>query len=82
MHRVHRHTTTCLDVARHIQERLDYQLSRSAYRQIKRHIERCPNCTAYLDSLKKTVYLYRHEPDPRLPSRTRKKLYAVLHLQS
>lgn len=71
---------TCSDVARHVCEQLDADINSHKCRQIKRHLERCPNCTAYLDSLKKTVRLYVHYRNPRVPAGSRKRLFAVLKL--
>ena len=70
----------CVDVAEHICENLDYKLNSRKCREIKNHLEDCPNCSAYLDSLKKTVKLYRMVRNPRVPSSSRAKLYKVLKL--
>lgn len=70
----------CTDVAEHICEHLDYKLDSRKCREIKKHLETCPNCTAYLDSMKKTVKLYHLVRNPRIPSSSRKKLYKVLKL--
>lgn len=70
----------CGEVARHVQEHLDYRLSKAEHRKLREHLHDCPNCTAYLDSLKKTVRLYREYPDPRMPKKVRKKLHAILKL--
>ncbi|HTY35772.1 MAG TPA: zf-HC2 domain-containing protein [Bacteroidota bacterium] len=67
-------------MARHLQGELDTKLHARSCREIRKHLADCPNCTAYLDSLKKTVFLYRHYPDPRLPKRTRQRLFAILRL--
>jgi anti-sigma factor RsiW len=80
MHRFHIHTPSCLDVARHLQKQLDAQLDSSAYRTIRRHLERCPNCAAYLDSLKKCILLYRRYPAPRIPDGARQRLRTLLKL--
>jgi predicted anti-sigma-YlaC factor YlaD len=80
MKRVHKHTALCREVAKHIQTQLDAGLRSADCRKIRKHLRRCPNCTAYLDSLKKTVLLYKRYPDPRVPSRTREKLWAILEL--
>lgn len=82
MHRIHRHTSACRNVARHLQEELDARLQSRACREIRKHLAQCPNCTAYLDSLRKTVLLYRRVPDLRTPTRIREKLFAVLKLHS
>lgn len=70
----------CSEVAKHVQEHLDYRLSQAEHRKLKEHLDNCPNCTVYLDSLKKTVRLYRQYPDPKIPNKVRKKLHAVLKL--
>lgn len=73
---------SCTDVAKHICENLDDQIHSEYCREIRRHLAECPNCTAYLDSLKKTVRLYKTEPFPRIPTGVRKHLFAVLKLKT
>lgn len=80
MQKIHRHTSTCRNVARHLQDTLDAELQSRACREIRKHLADCPNCTAYLDSLRKTVLLYKRFPDPHAPKRMREKLFAVLKL--
>ncbi len=70
----------CSDVAAHICDNLDSELDQKRCREIRRHIKDCPNCYAYLDSMKKTVHLYRIERTPSVPSRVRRELFAVLNL--
>jgi anti-sigma factor RsiW len=74
-------TVHCPDVLGHICEELDTRLTSAQCREIKRHLAHCPNCTAYLDSLKKTIKLYASYPDARVPQKARKKLFAVLKLK-
>jgi len=74
-------TPPCSKVLQHIGAELDTQLSRAEYRLIRDHLKRCPNCTIYLDSLKKIVYLYQQLPASRPSGQSRKKLWAVLHLK-
>ena len=71
----------CPDVLNHICEELDTKLTSAQCRELKRHLAKCPNCTAYLDSLKKTVSLYAAAPVRRPSASTRKKLFAVLKLK-
>ncbi len=71
----------CLEVAKHVCGDLDEHMNSPECRAIKKHLESCPNCTAYLDSLKKTVLIYQHFPNPRAPKRMKKKLFAKLKLQ-
>jgi predicted anti-sigma-YlaC factor YlaD len=76
----HRHTDACRPIARKLAEQLDGTLPRRSAAAIRKHLKHCSNCTAYLDSLKKTILLYRCYPDPRTPTRMRQKLLAILHL--
>ena len=71
----------CLDVAKHVCGDLDEHINSPECRAIKKHLQSCPNCTAYLDSLKKTVLIYQHIPNPRFPKRSRKKLFARLKIR-
>lgn len=73
--------THCKDVALYICENLDENLSSRRCRQIRNHLAHCPNCTAYLDSVKKTVSLYKRVKTPHLRPRTRLRLLAVLKLK-
>ena len=74
-------TVRCHDVLNHICEELDTKLTSAKCRELKRHLEGCPNCTAYLDSLRKTISLYSTTPNPRLPQKAREKLFALLKLE-
>jgi len=56
-------------------------LSVSIHKEIKAHLRRCPNCTAYLDSLKKTILLYRRVPCPPISKKAEERLFAVLKLR-
>jgi predicted anti-sigma-YlaC factor YlaD len=77
-HTIHR--INCSDVAKHVQVELDQRLSLGAFKRIKAHLRNCPNCAAYLDSLKRIVLLYRNAPPPRLPKKRRERLFAALKL--
>ena len=72
---------TCRDIARHICEELDGRISSRECREIRRHLEKCRNCTAYLDSLKKTVRMYRIVPTPRPTAKRRRQLFMSLSLE-
>jgi len=71
----------CSKVLRYIQTELDSKLNLTAYRQIKNHLENCQNCSYYLDSLKKVIYLYRHFPDLHPDIKSHKKLWAAIRCE-
>lgn len=54
----------CSDVYRHICDNLDQRLGTRRCKEIKRHLGACPDCRAYLASLKATVRMYRSLPSP------------------
>jgi hypothetical protein len=77
--RSHIHSFSCSKVYEHLCVNLDSKLDSKSCEQIKAHIEGCSNCTALLDSLKKTVSLYKRYPSPRLSQQCREKFFAILH---
>ncbi|MFA6467795.1 MAG: zf-HC2 domain-containing protein [Bacteroidota bacterium] len=79
--KIHIHTLSCGKVYEHLCDNLDSQLDSESCRKIKAHIEGCTNCSALLDSLKKTVYLFKKYPIPSVPEKSRKKLFAVIRLE-
>ena len=70
----------CKEVASYLCENLTEGMNSAKCRALKKHLSGCPNCTAYLDSLRKTVYLYKTYQDPRTPGKTHRKLHSVLKL--
>lgn len=68
----------CTDVYRHICDNLDQRLGTRRCREIRLHLRVCPNCRAYLASLKRTVVLYRSIPSPRLPRGAHDRLIRAL----
>ncbi|MCU0453597.1 MAG: zf-HC2 domain-containing protein [Bacteroidetes bacterium] len=76
-----KHLIKCSEVAKHICDNLDSQLDTPKCRAIRKHIHECPNCYAYLDSVKKTVHLYRVEPAPYVSAKAHRKLMAILKLK-
>ncbi len=41
-------------------EEVDHDLTSLTCRKLREHLENCPDCAAYYDSLKKTIVLYRN----------------------
>lgn len=70
----------CKGVYAYICENLDANVKSAKCRAIKKHLESCPDCSAYLDSLKKTIQLYRNEAGPSVPISTHKRLVKVINI--
>lgn len=70
----------CKDAYLHICDNLDADLNSEKCRQVLKHLTACPDCTAFLDSVKKTVYLYRASPSPKVSPTAHKRLFKTIDL--
>jgi len=70
----------CKDVYLYICDNLDAKLNSAKCREVRKHLSACPDCSAYLDSVKKTVYLYRSAPSPDVPSAAHERLFSNIDL--
>jgi hypothetical protein len=71
----------CRDAYLHICDNLDEQINSPRCREIRAHVKICPDCKAFLTTLKKTVGLYRTMPQPRLPRGAHGRLIHALALE-
>lgn len=72
--KANRRTIPCTEVVRYFSERLGVPFRRV----INRHLGGCPNCSAYLHSLKEIIQLYRAYPAPHPTDQIRRHLYRTL----
>lgn len=68
-------------IFRYICENLDDDMNSARCRQIRKHLDGCTDCTAYLDSLRTTIALYRHYRVPAITSQAKKKLRTITRPQ-
>jgi predicted anti-sigma-YlaC factor YlaD len=73
-------TVSCKKMYTHICDNLDQDIDSPKCRAIKRHLDDCPNCLVYLDSLKKTIILYREYPNPKMPKSIRRQIFSKLKI--
>jgi anti-sigma factor RsiW len=61
---------------------VDGELSPELCAELERHLSGCENCRIVVDSLRKTVYLYRATADdsPAVPEDVRQRLFHCLDL--
>ncbi|MGB9773826.1 MAG: anti-sigma factor family protein [Bacteroidota bacterium] len=57
---------------------IDLSLTDPSCREVKKHLEVCPSCSAFYDSLKKIIMLYRSD-EPKIPQGLHRRL--LIHLR-
>jgi predicted anti-sigma-YlaC factor YlaD len=70
----------CKEAYLRICDNLDADPNSAKCRQVLKHLETCSDCAALLDSVKKTVTLYKSAPSPQVPSATHKRLIKTIDL--
>lgn len=50
--------------------------------EIEQHMAGCPNCRVVIDTLRKTIDLYRELPKPDMPDGVRERLFLSLDLDN
>lgn len=60
---------------------LDGDASTAICAEIERHLATCDNCRVVVDTMNKTVLLYRDLPQPTLPDHVRTRLFQSLDLE-
>lgn len=70
----------CRDVLERISDYLDLdpETERDLSERLEGHLVTCTNCRVYVDTVKRTISLYRSETPPDCPEQVRLRLHAVL----
>jgi anti-sigma factor RsiW len=72
----------CRDMLGDLSAYLDGEASDEICAEIERHMAGCEDCRIVVDTLRKTVFLYRDLPQPELPHAARQRLYQALDLEA
>jgi anti-sigma factor (TIGR02949 family) len=78
----HRHepgSPECMELLGRLSDYLDDDLPQDACRQLEEHLEDCPQCVAFLESLRRTVALVRSDPRPEVPEELRRRIVDAWH---
>lgn len=71
----------CKGLASSISEYIDGELSPELCAELERHMEECENCTIVINTMRKTIDLYKQPaPDSPLPEDIKARLYQRLNL--
>jgi anti-sigma factor RsiW len=71
----------CRSMLGELSEYIDGELDESLCEEIDRHLSECGNCRVMVDTLRKTVILYREMGHEEVPEDAKARLYAVLNLK-
>jgi anti-sigma factor RsiW len=73
--------SNCPELIHELSDYIDELADPAICAEIERHLRDCPDCTIMVDTLRKTITLYRdNELKTSLPGDVRKRLYHVLDL--
>ena len=72
----------CREMLGALSEYIDGELEERLCAEIEAHLQECPDCQVMVDTLRKTVVLYRTRGQVEVPADVRSRLYAVLDLET
>lgn len=78
----HIHSVACEELKAQLSSFIDGDLDDAVCQEIQRHLAECDNCRIVVDTLKKTVMLYREAPHESVPPDVHARLIRVLDLEA
>ena len=76
----HEHST-CSELFGQLSDYIDGDLEAAVCAELEAHLAACPDCRVMVDTVRKTIYLYRSEAPQELPPDVEERLYRVLNLE-
>jgi anti-sigma factor (TIGR02949 family) len=74
------HNMNCREILAPLSEYISGEAAESLCARIEAHLNECENCRIVVDTVKKTILLYRSTAAAELPTDVRRRLYEVLDL--
>jgi predicted anti-sigma-YlaC factor YlaD len=71
----------CREILEGLSEYIDEELAEKTCREIEMHLKDCYNCRVVVNTLRKTVTMYREVPTPEIPGDVRTRLHKVIRLK-
>jgi anti-sigma factor (TIGR02949 family) len=83
MEKPHKHDNkVCIKLLDQLSDYIDGRLSPHLCEDIEQHLENCDNCMIVVDTLRKTVDLYKQtSQDEKMPTDVRRRLFMHLKLE-
>jgi predicted anti-sigma-YlaC factor YlaD len=72
--------TICHELLGHLSDYIDGELEAAICAQLEEHLAECPDCRVMVDTVRKTIILYRTQSPTELPLDVKNRLYQVLKL--
>lgn len=72
----------CTEMLAELSDYIDGELEERLCAEIEAHMRNCPDCQVMVDTLRKTIVLYRTHGQVEMPSEVRQRLYAILDLDA
>ncbi len=70
----------CKELLGQLSDYIDGELGAELCAEIERHLSGCDNCRVVVDTLRKTIILYKTQPRADVPDRVHEELIKVLDL--
>ena len=77
----HEHTELCAQLQAQLPDYLDGEAKDAICRAIEAHLASCDDCRVVVDTMKKTITLYRAAPREDVPQDVHARLVQVLKLE-
>jgi anti-sigma factor (TIGR02949 family) len=71
----------CREAIDQVVQYLDSEAAADLCRRLEEHLAGCPECRVYVDTVKKTILLYRSETPLDCPEEVRARLHAALSFE-
>ncbi len=70
----------CRQLRNLLSDYLDGELEAALCAELEAHLAGCPDCRVMVDTVRKTIILYRSQAPTELPAEVKDRLYRVLKL--
>jgi anti-sigma factor RsiW len=78
---VSREHPICQELLGELSDYVDGELEAALCAELEAHLAECPDCRVMVDTLRKTIVLYRSQSQVGLPSDVQERLYKVLEME-
>lgn len=77
----HNRRHNCRDLLGELSDYIDGELEAELCAALEAHLAECPDCRVLVDTMRRTIVLYRSQPVANLPEDVKERLYRVLELE-